>query len=171
MLIPEKINNFNIYDNNGERYLGVGETAELPKMEELTETMKGAGVLGEWQSTTKGHFGAMTLGLVFNTQSKHLTNTLESGNHVITLRASQQYHNSATGGKELKGMVVSFAGSSGGMGLGKVGVGTKSDCDVTFHITYLKLVIDGEVLLEWDLFNSIYTVNGEDQLADVRNHI
>ena len=44
--IPTKINRYNVY-NKGNRLLGVGEEMTLPDFEPSSETVTGAGILGE----------------------------------------------------------------------------------------------------------------------------
>ena len=50
--IPTKINKYNVY-NTGNRLLGMGDEVTLPSFEASSETVSGAGVLGEfdWLST------------------------------------------------------------------------------------------------------------------------
>ena len=49
--IPTKINRYNVY-NKGNRLLGVGEEMTLPDFEPSSETVTGAGILGEIDDPT-----------------------------------------------------------------------------------------------------------------------
>ena len=51
--IPTKINRYNVY-NKGNRMLGVGEEMALPDFEPSSETVTGAGILGEIDDPTVG---------------------------------------------------------------------------------------------------------------------
>ena len=53
--IPTKINRYNVY-NKGNRLLGVGEEMALPDFEPSSETVTGAGILGEIDDPTVGYF-------------------------------------------------------------------------------------------------------------------
>ena len=57
--IPTKINRYNVY-NKGNRLLGVGEEMTLPDFEPSSETVTGAGILGEIDDPTVGYFRAST---------------------------------------------------------------------------------------------------------------
>ncbi len=61
--IPEKLNDFRVY-LDGTDLIGVAEV-ELPAMEAITETIKGAGVAGNYESPTLGHTDSMTLSLTW----------------------------------------------------------------------------------------------------------
>ena len=51
--IPTKINNYNVY-NAGDKLLGVGDELTLPDFEATSETVSGAGILGEIDDPTIG---------------------------------------------------------------------------------------------------------------------
>lgn len=62
--IPEKIVNYNVYDDTNKLVAVTGEVT-LPNLEPLTETVSGAGILGEYDSVSIGHFGPMSIELQF----------------------------------------------------------------------------------------------------------
>ena len=68
MNVPEKLINFRVYEN-GNDLVGVADV-ELPSLETMTETVKGAGVAGEVDSPVMGHFGSMELTLNWRTLEK-----------------------------------------------------------------------------------------------------
>ena len=70
--IPTKINNYNVY-NEGEKLLGVGDELTLPDFEATSETVSGAGILGEIDDPTIGHFGNMQLEIPFRTLDSGVT--------------------------------------------------------------------------------------------------
>ena len=74
--IPTKINNYNVY-NDGEKLLGVGDELTLPDFEATSETISGAGILGEIDDPTIGHFGNMQLEIPFRTLDKEATNMMD----------------------------------------------------------------------------------------------
>lgn len=59
--IPERLINFTVY-GEGNRIIGVAD-AKLPSIEMMTETVSGAGIAGELESGTLGHFKPMTVSL------------------------------------------------------------------------------------------------------------
>ncbi|MGI6252135.1 MAG: phage major tail tube protein, partial [Aminivibrio sp.] len=60
-VVPEKNINFSVYLEGGD-LLGVAEVT-LPPFEAMTETVKGAGIAGEFESVVLGHFGSMVVTL------------------------------------------------------------------------------------------------------------
>ena len=62
--IPSKINNYNVY-NVAERLIGVGDEVPLPDFEALADTISGAGILGELDDPTVGHFSNMEMEIPF----------------------------------------------------------------------------------------------------------
>ena len=45
-LIPEVINNFNVYNGDAKKMLGISEEIQLPEFTAITSEIKGAGILG-----------------------------------------------------------------------------------------------------------------------------
>ena len=74
--IPTKINNYNVY-NAGDKLLGVGDELTLPDFEATSETVSGAGILGEIDDPTIGYFGNMQLEIPFRTLDKEATNMMD----------------------------------------------------------------------------------------------
>ena len=48
--IPEIINDFNVY-KGGSKLIGVSDEVTLPDFEAMTETISGAGIAGEYETT------------------------------------------------------------------------------------------------------------------------
>lgn len=46
-----------------------------------------------------------------------------------------------------------------------------TELNTTFAVTYYKEVVDGEEIMELDVFNNIYKVDGVDQLAEYRQNL
>lgn len=56
--IPESIHDFNMY-LTGNKLGGITGEVEMPPFESMTSTVSGAGILGEYEAPTPGHFGSM----------------------------------------------------------------------------------------------------------------
>ena len=74
--IPEKTIAFNVY-RDGTVLMGVA-TVELPQLQAMTETISGAGIAGEIDSPTLGHFQSMTAKLSFRTKTNKLCSAFGS---------------------------------------------------------------------------------------------
>ena len=55
--------------------------------------------------------------------------------------------------------------------MGEAQKGDKSDWEITTTLTYYKLVIDGETVIERDVPGYVFTVFGEDRLAQRRANL
>ena len=64
--IPEKINAYNVY-KGGKKLIGISDEVTLPDFEAMTETISGAGVLGEIDSPAIGLFGSQEMEIPFRT--------------------------------------------------------------------------------------------------------
>jgi len=62
--VPGLTEQFNVYVDGGQRLLGLAEVT-LPSLEALTETIKGAGLMGELEIVSLGQFSALTFTMSF----------------------------------------------------------------------------------------------------------
>lgn len=86
--IPTKINKYNVY-NAGNRLLGMGEEVTLPSFEASSETVSGAGVLGEFDDPTVGYFSNMELEIpILSTVFSGVYSMPEVGDQVLVLHLS-----------------------------------------------------------------------------------
>ena len=74
--IPTKINKYNVY-NQGNRLLGTGDEVTLPSFEASSETVSGAGVLGEFDDPTVGYFSNMELEIPFRVLDQEAVDMLD----------------------------------------------------------------------------------------------
>lgn len=169
MNVPEKLINFRVYEN-GNDLVGVADV-ELPSLETMTETVKGAGVAGEVDSPVMGHFGSMELTLNWRTLEKTNIKLAVFGGVALDLRSSQQVYDSNSATLKTIGTKVVIRGIPKNTELGKLEVGTTTDTSNVIEVTYLKVDIDGETVLEVDKYNFICVINGVDYLASVRENL
>lgn len=169
MLIPEKVVNFNVYDK-GEKLVGLSSEVTLPNLENMTETVSGAGIMGEYDSPTIGHFGAISVDITFRTIYEKNFSLLDPRGKTLILRGSQQFNDSNKGliNRALK---ITMRGFPKGIDLGKMGIGTPTDTKIPLELTYIKIEEDNKILLEVDKINFIYIINGEDIMKELKNQI
>ena len=169
MLIPEKLTNFNVYDA-GKRLVGVTSELTLPNLEAMTETVSGAGIMGEYDSVTPGHFGSITAEMSFRTLYDENFSLLDPKGKTLIFRGSQQF-NDTEKGLVNRALKITIRGKAKGVDLGKLGVGTPLETKIPFEVTYIKVEENNKVLLELDKLNYIYILNGVDVLKEIRNQI
>lgn len=164
--IPEKLINFRVYQD-GTDLLGVAD-AQLPSLEAMTDTVKGAGIAGEVESPNLGHFGSMTVSINWRTVTANLTGLAVQKAHQLDLRGAQQVYDAAKGEYAVKPLKVVVKAIPKKVDLGKLDVGAGQDSSWEGEVVYMKVLIAGEEKIELDKYNYIYKVNGTDYLAEVR---
>ncbi len=160
--IPDKINDFNVYDD-GNRLVGIGEEVTLPDIEMMSETGSVPG--GEVDSPTIGQFASGQVEIPFQSLTQgafDMMNPLKAVN--ITLRASQQEMN-GNGDIVFVGVRAVFRGRPKTLTAGSIKKGSGTGTSIAIEWTYYMLEIDGKKVVEIDKLNSVFKVNGTDILA------
>lgn len=168
--LPEKVVNFNVYDE-GEKLVGITGEVTLPNLEAMTETISGAGIAGEFESPTPGHFGSITIEIPFRVILDKSFQLMVPGGRTITLRASQQSYDIAGGVLQHRGLKIALKVMPKNLELGTLGVGVPTNTTNALEVLYMKIEEGGNALLELDKINFIYVVNGVDVLKDIRDQI
>lgn len=164
--IPEIINNFNVY-MDADKLIGVSAEVTLPDLEAMTETISGAGILGEYDAANPGHYGAIDFELPFRVLYGDIFKAIDPTKSVaFTLRGSIQTDD-GTGTKNFNGMRVIVKGSAKKLTGGTVKPGAPTNSSVTLGLAYIKIEIDGAPKLELDKLNGIYKINGNDVLSGI----
>lgn len=164
--IPEKVVNYNVYDDT-EKLVGVAGEVTLPNLETMSETISGAGLLGEYDSVNIGHFGSLSMEIPFRTLFEKSFNLMTNTGRPLVLRAAQQSYDVASGQVSHRGLKITLRGAPKGLNLGKLGVGTATETTNTIEILYIKVEENGKVMLELDKQNFIFSINGKNLLAGV----
>ena len=164
--IPETINAFNVY-KDGKQLIGISEEVQLPDFEQLTETLSGPGILGEFESSSIGHFGSMEIEIPYRTIDGVKTHMNPFESQDLTLRGAIQ-QTDASGAVDFVGMRVVVRGKAKKVAGGSLKQGSPMGSSVTLEIIYILIEIDGVVVIELDKLNCIYKVNDVDLLEKVR---
>ena len=166
--IGERLVNFEVFDGVTGRLLGLADV-ELPTIEALTETVRGAGIAGEVESATLGHISAMSMTLKWRTQEVQGLKLAAQKVHAIELRGAVQRLNTATGvyGVQILKYVTRCTPKSSP--LGTLAPSALQEPSAEFSVIYIKVFVDGRSYLEIDPYNYKYVVDGEDYLAAVRS--
>ena len=166
--IPEVIHDFNLY-TAGSRLVGITGEVVLPDFEAMTETISGAGILGEIDASVIGRFGSMEIEIPFRVTNKDYFDMIDPTQPAdLTLRAAQQYQVKTTQAVDWMGMRVVVRGQIKKLSLGTVKQGGAMEASITVEITYIMIELDGKEKLLLDKINPNYRVNGKDKLQKVR---
>lgn len=167
--ISEKLINYSGY-LDGTDYLGTVDV-ELPSLEAMTESVTGAGIAGEFDGPVLGHYGSMTVTLNWRTLTRPQFKLAKQKSHTIDFRGAQQIYDAANGTYETQGTRVSIRGIPKTTGVGTLAPATTTGSSNELEVSYIKIEIDGERILEIDKFNFIAYVDGEDVLENVRQQL
>lgn len=165
--VDETVINFAVYEG-GTEFLGMAEVT-LPEISNIVNEVKGAGINGSFESAALGHVEAMTLTLNFRTLVKSAIKLLEPRNHQIDLRVAQQSTENTSGNTGMTKVKHVFILRGKKLSPGKVAPASPADASGEYAVTYWATWIDGEKVLEIDILNFKYFVNGKDWLAETRN--
>mgnify|MGYP000129117513 FL=1 len=170
MIIPEVINNYNVYDSKAKKLIGISGEVELPSLEAITDTIEAAGILGEVEDPVTGQFSSMKIKIPFSNLYTDQFNLMDTTNPPqLTLRGSMQVMNSATGGTDYVPVKIVTRGKSTTSSMGKLSKGKKGEPEIEMEVLYLKVMINNKITLELDKLNFKYVLNGKDMLAKVRS--
>ena len=168
--IPEKLVNFNVYQE-GEKLVGVASEITLPTLEGMSETVSGAGIAGEFESATPGHFSSMTTEIAFKTLFDKAFKLMKPGGQTLTFRASQQFSDFAGNSIDFRPLKIVMKVLPKSVDLGKMAVSAKTETKNTLEVVYIKITENGNEILELDKVNFIYKINGEDILGPIQSQI
>lgn len=167
--VPERLVNFRVY-LSGNALAGTANV-ELPDIEAMTDTVSGAGIAGEVDSPILGHFGSMTCTCTWRTITKDAASLAAQKSHELEFRGSQQVYDAANGTYSTVPVRVAIRGIPKRLGLGSFEVGSTTDSETEFEVTYMKLFVEGKERIEIDKYNFKYVVDGVDYLASVRDDL
>ena len=165
--IPTKINKYNVY-NSGERLLGTGDEMTLPDFESASETVSGAGILGEIDDPTVGYFTNQELEVPFRLLDREAVDMMDMTKAVrLTLRGAQQTTNN-DGDIQFRSMRVVVRGRCKKFSPGKVKNGSAMDTKITLTVLYIMIEVDGEQLVELDKLNEVFKIRGVDIIKKIK---
>jgi len=167
-VVPERLTAFRVYMDGSADLHGVADI-QLPSIENMSDTVKGAGIAGEYESPTIGHFGSMQLTLNWRTLSKNLLKTLRQKAMRFDCRGAFQEYDAGAGEYKIRKTRVVVQGTPKKVDPGKHETGATSDASTEVEVLYLKIEVNGETLVEIDKLNYICVIDGVDYLAEVRS--
>lgn len=154
-----------IYEDG--RNLGVADV-ELPNVNYMTETMSGAGIMGEVSSVNAGNLESMTTTLNWNTINDDLLSLAAPKTHNLECYGALQHYDAATGEIIIQQARVAMRVMPTSLKLGTLSNNAKTESGNDFSVVYLKVDIDGQNKVEVDPLNYIMIINGKDYAADIR---
>lgn len=168
--IGNKVINYSIYAkiNGSMKYINDTTNCQLPSIEMQTDSIKGAGILGEIDMPTYGQIGSMTFSPGFRVDGEDavalsapiiqefevrwVTDKLDSSNIKIGIDAHKAI---------IKAIPKKYDP-------GKVENGSAMDGSNEYEVIYYKKILNGKTILEIDKLNNVLNINGIDYAKQIR---
>lgn len=169
MALPKKLKHLNLF-NDGNSYVGIVASFTLPKLGRKLEAWRGGGMDGpvkvDLGHSDDGIQAEWTLGGLDLIVLKQFGAVRADG---VMLRFAGSFQRDDTA--EVSAVEVVVRGRHEEMDFGESKPGEDTEHKVTTTCSYYKLTVDGEVVIEIDLTNFIFIVDGEDLLEAHRTAI
>ena len=172
IVIPEVLNHYNVYNDAAKKLIGISGEIELGDLEAITDTIEGAGVLGEIEDPVTGQFSSLKIKIPFSVLYEDLFSLMNTTKPPqLTLRASMQCMDPTTGETGYYPVKIVVRGKASKTGLGKVTKGKKGEPEIELEILYIKIMVNSKTTLELDKLNFKFVLNGKDMLAKIRKQV
>ncbi|MFY9328510.1 MAG: phage major tail tube protein [Georgfuchsia sp.] len=167
MALPNTLKNFNLF-NDGASYMGIAEEVKLPKLSRKMDEFRGGGMNGSasidlGQEKLEMEF---TCGGIMRQIFEQYATTKING---VMLRFAGAYQRDDTA--EVQAVEVVVRGRHSEIDPGDSKAGDRTKLVTKSALTYYKLSIDGDEVIEIDILNMIEKINGVDMLAEQRKAI
>lgn len=166
---PLRIASFEVYDE-GKNLVGVADV-ELPELNYMSDTIKGAGIAGEIDMPTIGQYGSMELKVNFTSVTDAFHKLASPGTKSIECWAAQQTYDEGTGKDVIQRVIVAARGNIKTASLGKLSVGEATGSSLSMEILRLKIEIDDSEVVLIDKMNKVARFDGQDMLEAVRRAV
>lgn len=171
MKLATKVNAYNVY-LDGNKLVGISDEVTLPDFEALTETLSGAGILGELDEPLLGHFKASEMEIPFRTLEEHMFRLASMSKALnLTLRASTQTIDTGNINTGAMPSRIVIKGKNKAITGGKVKQGEGTGSSIKVEITYILIEVDKTPMFELDKLNFVYKVKGVDLMKTIREQV
>ena len=171
MKLATKVNAYNVY-LDGNKLVGISDEVTLPDFEALTETLSGAGILGEIDEPLLGHFKASEMEIPFRTLEEHMFRLASMSKALnLTLRASTQTIDTGNINTGAMPSRIVVKGKNKAITGGKLKQGEGTGSSIKIEVTYILIEVDKTPMFELDKLNFVYKVKGVDLMKTIREQV
>lgn len=151
--------------------IGVTGEVSLADISFMTETISGAGMLGEYETVIMGHTSSIEQEIPFRMLEEDvfsLANPMDV--QELTLRGTEQVSERGTGKIETQGIRIVLRGRPKSFKPGTIKMGGQMGASVTLELLYIMIEIEGENKFELDKLNEVFKVDGDDIMARIKQY-
>lgn len=153
MIIPQHVANYNVF-KNGRRLIGLADIT-LPNLQNLTDTLKGAGIFGEIEAPVQAHFQSMSATFNWLTITDDAVfATIQQGAQ-LDAWAAVQSHNSSNGQIVHEGWRFIMTTLPKSFNLGKLEVGAKGEAVSEYELVGIRALHNDQVMFELNKENAV----------------
>jgi len=164
-----RVTNANVYVDGTSR-LGLAEEITLPEIKSIMSEHKAVGMKG--QIELPAGIEKMEAKIKWNSYDTSVMAKAATPTTLVQLQCRSSMERYEAGGKTGEvPVVVHFSGYFKNLQLGSFKANEQVDLTTDLTVQYVKLVIDGDTVVEVDVLANIHNVNGVDTLATYRQNL
>jgi uncharacterized protein len=165
----KKLTNANVYVN-GSSFLGKAAEIDLPKITAVMAEHQALGMVGKIDLPSG--FEKMEARIKWNSMYPDAMKRMANPFEMVSLQCRSSLEDYTAGGRTGEQAVVCFMKAQfKEVPMGNFKQHENVELESQLTVTYVKLEIGGEVIVEFDALANIYKVGGEDILAQYRANI
>ncbi len=166
MKIGNKVINYSVYVSS--KKVGDTSSVELPEIEYLTDSIKGAGIIGEIDLPSV-QVGSMSLSISTRVSNNPDDLALLMSARDIEIRWVTDAIDTSNVSSDVIGHKAFIKGVPKKIGEGKIEPGAGQDGSYEYEVISYKRITDGKTVLEIDKLNGVFKVNGIDQVKSINS--
>ncbi len=169
--IKNKTIDFSVYSRDGGTAVKIGNTTDitLPSIEKITDTIKGAGILGEIDMPTLGQLSSMETEISIRVSDESFAVLASSSS--LEYRWVTDAYDTSTGKARVVANKAFLTVANKKADEGKVESGAAQDGSLSFEVIAYKRICDGKEIINIDKLNGIYKINGKDLFSDISQYL
>lgn len=152
-----------------DKYIANTTDVSLPDIEPMTDTIKGAGIMGEIDWPSLCQIGSMTFGFGARSISRDAAKLNAPEAQRMTVRWVTETVNTSKMQSEMLSHKAIVVGIPKKTSRGKVEKGNAMDTSYEFEVIYYREFVDGRETIYVDKFNNIYRVDGVNYAEAIEN--
>jgi P2 family phage contractile tail tube protein len=170
MKIGNKVINYSVFGKIDGNKKDIGETTslQLPSLESLTDTIKGAGIIGEIDWPTLSQIGSMTFAATFRNVTDKAIKLYIPQLQEIEVRWVIDKYDSNNNTIGIEAHKVFIKGLPKKLDIGKVEVNSSQEASLELETIYYNHIIDGVSVIEVDKLNYVLKIGGQDYARQIR---
>lgn len=141
---------------------------KLPEVKYKTVTSEGAGIMGGIEVPLAGMIDPMNVDIDFSSITDAIMELGDNHWHDVAIYDAFQYFDDEDGDEALAQNRIEMSIRATRTNLGTVATATPADASGTYSCRKIKIIKDGEVVLDIDQLANRHVVNGVDNAAAIR---